>query len=57
MFEKQKEWKCSKTLNFLKKVKYFFDLYPIDLIELIFLIRKIFAFFRKKSTKGVDDPK
>jgi hypothetical protein len=57
MFEGQKGWKCSKTLNFLKKVKYFFDLYLIDLIEFIFLIGKILAFFRKKSAKGVDDPK
>jgi len=36
MFERSKGWKCSKTLIFLKKVKYFFDLYLIDLIEFIF---------------------
>jgi len=49
--------KCSKTLKLIKKVKYFFDIYPIDLIELIFLIRKNYLYLRKKTTKGVDDPK
>ena len=40
-----------------KKSEIFFNFYLSDFIEFILRIRKNYAFLRKKTTKGVDDPK
>jgi len=41
----------------LKKIKKFFFLYLHDFISFIFKARKNLGFFKKKTAKGVDDPK
>ena len=39
-----------------KKIEIFFVFYVPDFIKVFLKVRKIFAFFRKKSAKGVDNP-
>jgi hypothetical protein len=39
-----------------KKIEIFFVIYVPDFIDVSLKVRKIFAFFRKKSAKGVDNP-
>jgi len=43
-------------MNFLKRGWIFFKIYPIDLIGVIFKVGKKAGFFRKKTSKGVDNP-
>jgi hypothetical protein len=39
-----------------KKIEIFFLFYVPDFIGVFLKVRKIFAFFKKKSAKGVDNP-